>query len=43
MVKVGDQAPDFPVMTHEGTPLSLSSLRGSKVLIWFFPEADTPG
>jgi peroxiredoxin Q/BCP len=43
MLKAGDTAPDFTVMTHEGKPLSLSSLRGHKVLLWFYPQADTPG
>jgi thioredoxin-dependent peroxiredoxin len=43
MLKVGDTAPDFTLMTNEGQPLSLSSLRGRKVLLWFYPKADTPG
>ena len=43
MLHAGDTAPDFTVMTHEGTELSLSTLRGKKVLLWFYPKADTPG
>jgi len=43
MPKVGETAPDFALTTHEGKQLSLSSLRGQKVLLWFYPEADTPG
>ncbi len=43
MLKVGDPAPDFTLPTHEGKPLTLSSLRGKKVLLWFYPKADTPG
>lgn len=43
MLKVGDSAPDFIVQTHQGTPLTLSHLRGKKVLLWFYPKADTPG
>jgi len=43
MLNVGDQAPDFTVMAHDGKPVTLSSLRGSKVLLWFYPKADTPG
>ncbi|HLH78156.1 MAG TPA: peroxiredoxin [Candidatus Binataceae bacterium] len=43
MLKVGDIAPDFTATTDEGKPLSLNSLRGSKVLLWFYPKADTPG
>jgi len=43
MLKVGDPAPDFTLPTHRGKPLTLSSLRGKKVLLWFYPRADTPG
>ena len=43
MLKVGDSAPDFTLPTHQGKPLTLSSLRGKKVLLWFYPRADTPG
>ena len=42
-LKPGDPAPDFTLMTHEGKAQSLSELRGRKVLIWFYPAADTPG
>jgi thioredoxin-dependent peroxiredoxin len=43
MPKVGDPAPDFTATTQEGNTLSLRSLHGRKVLLWFYPEADTPG
>ena len=43
MLKPGDDAPDFSAVTHEGKPLSLSSLRGNKILLWFYPQAGTPG
>jgi peroxiredoxin Q/BCP len=43
MLKAGDTAPDFTVLTHEGKPVALSSLRGRKVMLWFYPRADTPG
>ena len=43
MLHVGDPAPDFTTTTHEGTALSLADLRGKKVLLWFYPKADTPG
>jgi thioredoxin-dependent peroxiredoxin len=43
MLKVGDPAPDFTLTTHQGNRLTLGELRGRKVLIWFYPEADTPG
>jgi peroxiredoxin Q/BCP len=43
MLKVGDAAPEFSGVTHQGESLSLSDLRGRKVLLWFFPEAGSPG
>jgi thioredoxin-dependent peroxiredoxin len=43
MLKAGQPAPEFTATTHHGKSLSLSELRGHKVLIWFFPEAGTPG
>jgi thioredoxin-dependent peroxiredoxin len=43
MLKAGDQAPDFTVSDHTGRPVSLASLRGKTVVLWFFPKADTPG
>jgi thioredoxin-dependent peroxiredoxin len=43
MLAVGENAPEFTATTHEGRPLSLSSLRGHKVLLWFYPKADTGG
>ncbi len=43
MLNVGENAPDFATTTHEGQLLSLSSLRGRKVLLWFYPKANTGG
>ena len=42
-VEVGDMAPPFTLMDHEGKPRSLSDYSGSKVLIYFYPKAFTPG
>ena len=42
-LKVGDDAPDFTCQTHTGETVKLSSLRGQRVLLWFYPMADTPG
>jgi thioredoxin-dependent peroxiredoxin len=42
MLTVGDTAPEFTLVTHEGKLVSLAELRGRKVLIWFFPEAGSP-
>src|SRR6266511_5469275 len=43
MLKVGDPAPEFDVTDHHGRRVKLSDLRGKKVVLWFFPKADTPG
>ena len=39
----GDPAPDFEIPDQTGTPLRLSSFRGRKVLVYFYPKADTTG
>jgi peroxiredoxin Q/BCP len=43
VIEVGQVAPDFTLAVHDGATLSLKSLRGAKVLLWFFVEANTPG
>ena len=43
MLKVGDVAPDFDVTDHRGNRRKLADYRGKKVVLWFFPKADTPG
>jgi len=39
----GDVAPPFELADQQGKPVSLADLRGHKVLVYFYPEADTPG
>ncbi len=39
----GDAAPAFSLPDQEGRPVSLSDFAGRKVLVYFFPKADTPG
>ncbi len=39
----GDAAPDFTLPTDTGEEVSLSSLRGRKVIVYFYPAAMTPG
>jgi peroxiredoxin Q/BCP len=39
----GDKAPDFTLPDADGTPVSLSSLRGRRVIVYFYPAAMTPG
>src|ERR1700730_12446933 len=43
MLKVGDPAPQFTLQSDSGAQLSLASFWGNKILLWFFPRADTPG
>jgi peroxiredoxin Q/BCP len=43
MLKIGDMAPDFTLQSDEGKMVSLSDFRGKKVVIYFYPKADTPG
>ena len=40
---IGDQAPDFNVNDQEGNPVSLSSYKGKKVVLYFYPKDNTPG
>jgi thioredoxin-dependent peroxiredoxin len=42
-LEIGSQAPDFTLLTYAGEELALSSLRGKKVVLYFYPKADTPG
>ena len=39
----GQQAPDFTLLDQAENKVSLSQHRGHKVLVYFFPKADTPG
>ena len=43
MLQVGDLTPDFELLTDENRPLRLSDLRGRRVVLFFYPRADTPG
>jgi len=39
----GDGAPDFQLESSSGKPVRLSSLRGSQVVLYFYPADDTSG
>jgi peroxiredoxin Q/BCP len=39
----GDPAPDFTLLDADGQPVSLSSFRGQRVIVYFYPAAMTPG
>ena len=42
-LEAGDAAPDFTLVDQDGTPVALADLRGRKVILYFYPEASTPG
>jgi thioredoxin-dependent peroxiredoxin len=39
----GDEAPAFALVDQHGDTVRLDAYRGRKVLVYFYPEADTPG
>ena len=39
----GTPAPDFTLPDQDGTPVALASLRGKRVVLFFYPRAMTPG
>ncbi|QIK65714.1 thioredoxin-dependent thiol peroxidase [Nocardioides sp. HDW12B] len=39
----GDTAPDFTLPTDDGGEVTLSALRGRRVIVYFYPAAMTPG
>jgi peroxiredoxin Q/BCP len=43
MIKEGQQAPDFELPDQAGSPVRLSSFRGQRVVLYFYPKANTPG
>lgn len=42
-VQEGQSAPDFTLPDQEGKPVTLSSLQGRWVVLYFYPKDDTPG
>lgn len=43
MLKVGDDAPEIVLPDQNGEVVTLSELRGKKIVLFFYPKADTPG
>ena len=42
-IEEGQKAPDFKLKADDGTAVKLSELRGSPVVVYFYPKDDTPG
>ncbi len=42
-LQIGDSAPDFSVQNEKGETVTLQSLRGKWVVLYFYPKDDTPG
>jgi len=43
LLAVETQAPDFAVTAHDGSTVRLADFRGKKVVLWFYPKANTGG
>ena len=43
MLEQGTTAPSFSVKDHNGNTVSLTDFAGKKIVLWFYPKADTPG
>jgi peroxiredoxin Q/BCP len=43
VLKVGDKAPEFHLKTDDGNEVSLHEFQGKRVVLFFFPKANTSG
>jgi thioredoxin-dependent peroxiredoxin len=43
MLKVGEKAPEFSLFSDTGDTVSLKDFPGKRVVLFFFPKANTPG
>lgn len=43
MLKIGDRAPEFTLKNDTGVDVSLKDFLGKRVVLFFFPKANTPG
>lgn len=42
-LQIGEAAPDFSMTDSDGNLVDLSTLKGTKVVLYFYPKDDTPG
>ena len=43
MLREGDKAPEIKLQTDADEPFDLSKVKGQRVVLYFYPRADTPG
>ena len=43
LLDISSPAPGFTLPNQNGEMISLSSLKGKKIVLWFYPKANTPG
>jgi len=43
MLNMGDKAPGFSLPSESGKAVNLTDFAGKKLVLYFFPKADTPG
>jgi peroxiredoxin Q/BCP len=43
VLNAGEKAPAFALLDQSATPVKLADFKGRKVLVYFYPRADTPG
>jgi len=43
MLKVGDKVPDFSAKDQDGNTINISDYKGKKLVVFFYPKANTPG
>ena len=43
VIEEGSRAPDFTLANQDGKRISLKDFAGKRVLLWWYPKADTPG
>ena len=42
-LKAGDKAPDFELEDQNGKKVKIADFKGSRLLLYFYPKADTSG
>lgn len=42
-LQVGDKAPNFKALDEQGNTISLTDYKGKKLIVFFYPKANTPG